>query len=251
MKVIISPAKSLDFDKQLPTKLSSKPIFFSEAEKINSLLKIKSQKSIKDLMKISEKLAELNWQRNQVFSNHNTKNRAAVYAFNGDVYSGLDAYSFSNDQINTMQNQLLILSGLYGILKPLDVIKPYRLEMGTPLKIGTYKNLYEFWKNKITEKLNTLLSDDELLVNLASKEYFDVVNSKILKGQVISPVFKDFKNGKFKIISFFAKKARGMMARHLIETQATTYNDILSFNKEDYQYSNRETTSESSPVFIR
>ena len=251
MKVIISPAKSLDFEKQLPTKLSSKPVFLNEAEKINSLLKIKSQKSIKDLMKISEKLAELNWERNQVFSNQNTKNRAAVYAFNGDVYSGLDPYSMSKDQINTMQNQLLILSGLYGILKPLDVIKPYRLEMGTPIKINACKNLYDFWKNKITEKLNTLLLDDELLVNLASKEYFDVVNSKILKGRIISPIFKDFKNGKLKIISFFAKKARGMMARHLIETQANTYDDILSFNKGEYKYSSRETSSESYPVFIR
>ena len=251
MKVIISPAKSLDFEKQLPTKLSTKPAFLVEADKINSLLKIKSQKSIGDLMKISEKLAELNWQRNQVFNDNNTKTRAAVFAFNGDVYNGLDAYSFSKEQINTMQNQLFILSGLYGILKPLDVIKPYRLEMGTPLKIDTSKNLYDFWKNKITEKLNSLVLNDDLLVNLASKEYFDVINHKILKGRVISPIFKDFKNGKFKIISFFAKKARGMMARHLIETQATSYNDILSFNKEHYQYSDRETTSESSPVFIR
>ena len=251
MKIIISPAKSLDFEKQLPTKLSSKPVFLNEAEKINSLLKIKSQKSLKDLMKISEKLAELNWERNQVFSNQSTKNRAAVYAFNGDVYSGLDAYSFSNKQIDTMQNKLFILSGLYGILKPLDVIRPYRLEMGTPLKIGASKNLYDFWRNKITEKLNTLLLDSDLLVNLASKEYFDVINIKILNSRIISPVFKDFKNGKFKIISFFAKKARGMMARHLIETQATSYNDILAFDKEDYKYSARETSTESSPVFIR
>ena len=178
MKVIISPAKSLDFEKQLPTNLSSKPVFLNEAEKINSLLKIKSQKSIKDLMKISEKLAELNWERNQVFNDNNTKTRAAVFAFNGDVYNGLDAYSFSKEQINTMQNQLFILSGLYGILKPLDVIKPYRLEMGTPLKIDTSKNLYDFWKNKITEKLNSLVLNDDLLVNLASKEYFDVINIK-------------------------------------------------------------------------
>ena len=158
MKVIISPAKSLDFEKQLPTKLSTKPAFLSEADKINSLLKIKSQKSIGDLMKISEKLAELNWQRNQVFNDNNTKTRAAVFAFNGDVYNGLDAYSFSKEQINTMQNQLFILSGLYGILKPLDVIKPYRLEMGTPLKIDTSKNLYDFWKNNLIKVINYFIS---------------------------------------------------------------------------------------------
>ena len=156
MKMIISPAKSLDFEKQLPTKLYTELEFSDEADKINSLLKLKSQKSLKDLMNISEKLAELNWQRNQTFNDNKTKSRAAVYAFNGDVYSGLDAYSFSKEQINTMQNQLLILSGLYGVLKPLDIIKPYRLEMGTPLKIDSSKNLYDFWKNKITERLNSI-----------------------------------------------------------------------------------------------
>ena len=251
MKMIISPAKSLDFEKQLPTKLNTELEFSDEADKINSLLKVKSQKSLKELMNISEKLAELNWQRNQAFNDNKTKSRAAVYAFNGDVYSGLDAYSFSKVQINTMQNQLLILSGLYGVLKPLDIIKPYRLEMGTPLKIDSSKNLYDFWKNKITERLNSMLLEDELLVNLASKEYFDVIDSKRLKSQVFSPVFKDLKNGKFKIISFFAKKARGMMARHLIEKKATSINEILSFNKEGYQYSEKETNSEFSPVFIR
>ena len=253
MKILISPAKSLDFDSTIDSLKCTQPVFLNKTSEINSVLKEKSPKDLMQLQGISQKLSDLNWKRNNDYvDNHNNKNsRPAVYAFNGDVYNGLDAYSFSKEQINTMQNQLFILSGLYGILKPLDLIKPYRLEMGTPLKIGTSKNLYDFWKNKITEKLNSLVLNDDLLVNLASKEYFDVINHKILKGRVISPIFKDFKNGKFKIISFFAKKARGMMARHLIETQATSYSDILSFNKERYQYSDRETTSESSPVFIR
>ena len=150
-----------------------------------------------------------------------------------------------------MQNQLRILSGLYGLLKPLDRIQPYRLEMGTSFQVGAHKNLYEFWKNKVTAQLQSELEAGELVVNLASKEYFGVIDTKALETQVVSPEFKDFKNGKLKIISFFAKKARGMMSRHLIEQNASTLEDIRSFTEAGYRFSEEETTNPMQPVFVR
>ena len=254
MKLLISPAKSLNFQRPLPTQNFTEPSFVKEAFEINKLLKMKSSKSLEELMNISEKLATLNWERNQVFSLEGPKKgerRAAVYAFNGDVYIGLDAYTLFGDKIEIMQSKLRILSGLYGILRPLDQIQPYRLEMGTPLKIGSSKNLYEFWSKKVTDQLNNELGINEILVNLASNEYFSVINTKDLKTLLINPVFKDFKNGKLKIISFYAKKARGMMARHLIEKNATTLEDILTFQKDGYRYSDEETNNELNPVFVR
>ncbi|MGB1405081.1 MAG: YaaA family protein, partial [Flavobacteriaceae bacterium] len=155
------------------------------------------------------------------------------------------------DKIGQMQMMLRILSGLYGVLKPLDAIRAYRLEMGTTLKLGDFENLYAFWKEKISSQLQSELQKDELVVNLASKEYFSAVDAKALSNQIISPQFKDFKNGKLKIISFFAKKARGMMARHLIDQQANTLEEILSFNKEGYAFSASETKDPMSPVFVR
>ena len=251
--MVISPAKSLQFDKQLPTSTQTQPHFSGEAEKINSLLKKKSPKQLSQLMSISDKLAELNWERNQAFqlpeSKENT--RAAIYAFNGDVYQGLDAYTLADEKIDQMQNQLRILSGLYGLLKPLDGIQPYRLEMGTSFQVGAHKNLYEFWKNKVTAQLQSELEAGELVVNLASKEYFGVIDTKALETQVVSPEFKDFKNGKLKIISFFAKKARGMMSRHLIEQNASTLEDIRSFAEAGYRFSEEETTNPMQPVFVR
>jgi len=251
--MVISPAKSLQFDKQLPTSIQTQPHFSGEAEKINSLLKKKSPKQLSQLMSISDKLAELNWERNQAFqlpeSKENT--RAAIYAFNGDVYQGLDAYTLADEKIDQMQNQLRILSGLYGLLKPLDGIQPYRLEMGTSFKVGVHKNLYSFWKDKITAQLNSEMESNELFVNLASNEYFSAVDSKMLNAEIISPQFKDFKNGKLKIISFFAKKARGMMARHLIENNASTLEDVLSFSSGGYAFNESETKDPLNPVFVR
>lgn len=253
MKILISPAKSLDFQKPLPTEHFSEPVFSEEATRINLLLKKKSPKLLRKLMNISDQLAELNWERNQNFKATEAENesRAAVYTFNGDVYTGLDVHSLSSDKIDLMQKELRILSGLYGFLKPLDLIQPYRLEMGTKLPIGKHKNLYSFWKKKITAQLNSELEPNEMVVNLASKEYFEVIDTSELNAPLISPEFKDFKNGKLKIISFFAKKARGMMARHLIETKASSLNQIRSFNSDGYRYSTEETTSESRPVFVR
>ena len=253
MKIVISPAKSLDFQKPLPTQEYTIPVFVNDAEKINNLLKKKSPESLQKLMNISEKLANLNWNRNQAFLNSNNKNnnRAAIYTFNGDVYEGLDAHTLEDNKIDIMQKKLRILSGLYGILKPLDLIQPYRLEMGTKLSVGNSTDLYQFWKKKVTDKLVNELERNELLVNLASKEYFSVVDAKVIKSPIVSPEFKDFKNGKLKIISFYAKKARGMMARYLIEKNAKSLDDINSFEISGYRLSNEETTNKFNPVFIR
>jgi cytoplasmic iron level regulating protein YaaA (DUF328/UPF0246 family) len=253
MKILLSPAKSLDFKSKIPTNNFTEPLFLKEADKINSVLKKKSKKQLKELMNISDQLAELNYNRYQNFSIHFTPENArqAIYAFSGDVYVGLDAYSITKRKINKLQDAVRILSGMYGVLKPLDLIQPYRLEMGTNLKVGSNKNLYEFWDKKITEALNSELTEDELVLNLASNEYFKSVNTKLLKGNLISPVFKDFKNGKLKIISFFAKKARGSMARFIIENDIKNYDDLMSFDTDGYQFSRNETKSQDKPVFIR
>jgi cytoplasmic iron level regulating protein YaaA (DUF328/UPF0246 family) len=189
-------------------------------------------------MGISDKLAELNWQRNQdwktPFSPENA--RPAVFAFDGDVYTGLDAYSIPLEKLNILQERLRILSGLYGLLKPLDLMQAYRLEMGTKLPIGENKNLYEFWKPSIAKALNKELKKGELFVNLASNEYFSAVDFKALAVRVITPEFKDYKDGKLKIISFFAKKARGLMVRYIIDTNAETIEDLKGFNYEGYLF---------------
>ena len=239
MKIVISPAKSLDFESPLPTKLYSEYGFQKQSLAIDAVLKKKSPKQLSDLMSISDKLSDLNWQRNQQrnVAEITTENaRPAIYAFSGDVYIGLDAYSLSEEKINLLQDQLRILSGLYGLLKPLDLMQPYRLEMGTKLPIGANKNLYEFWKATITKELNSQLEKDELFVNLASNEYFDAVDVKKLKVPVITPEFKDYKDGKLKIISFFAKKARGMMVRYILDTNTQTIDDLKGFNHEGYAF---------------
>ncbi|WP_025742305.1 peroxide stress protein YaaA [Aquimarina pacifica] len=253
MKIVVSPAKSLDFETQLPTKKYTEPVFLSEAEKLNILLQKKSPKKLSELMSISDKLAQLNWQRNQdwklPFTNQNA--RQAVYAFNGDVYTGLDAYTIPEEKLDMLQDRLRILSGLYGIIKPLDLIQPYRLEMGTKLKVGRKNNLYEFWKKEVTQHLNDELAEDELFVNLASNEYFSVIDKKLLKVPIITPQFKDWKGDKLKMISFFAKKARGMMVRYIIDTNAETIEDLKGFNYEGYGFSEEHTTKPGELVFVR
>ena len=225
----------------------------AQSEKLNAILKKKKPKALSDLMSISDNLAQLNWERNQSFSLPFTPENArpAVYAFNGDVYQGLDAYSISEDKLDALQDSLRILSGLYGILKPLDLIQPYRLEMGTQLKVGRKKNLYEFWKKDLTKALNDELKDDELFINLASNEYFGAVDEKALKVPVITPIFKDWKNDKLKVISFFAKKARGAMVRYIIDSNAKTLEDVKGFDLDDYVYSKEHTLKEHQPVFVR
>lgn len=253
MKIIISPAKSLDFKTELPIKNFSIPNFLSESKKINELLKKKSPSELKSLMSISEKLAELNWNRNNTFKTpFNIENaRPSIFTFNGDVYSGLDAFSLSMDQLNQAQKSLRILSGLYGLLKPLDLIQPYRLEMGTKLNVEGSLNLYGFWRNKITNKLNDELNENEFFVNLASNEYSSAIDRKLLKTTMISPSFKDMKNGKLKIISFYAKKARGMMVRYILDNEIINLEDLRGFDYGGYSYSSEESEKMKELVFIR
>jgi cytoplasmic iron level regulating protein YaaA (DUF328/UPF0246 family) len=238
MKIVISPAKSLNLDKELPTSLFTEATFLKQAETIQKTLKKKKPKQLIELMDISEKLADLNWQRNQDWQLPFTANNArpAIYTFDGEVYTGLNAYSLPVEKIGVLQEKLRILSGLYGILKPLDLMQAYRLEMGTSIPIGSNKNLYEFWKKSITDYFNSELNKDELFVNLASNEYFSAVDVKRLKVPVITPEFKDYKDGKLKMISFFAKKARGLMVRYIIDTNAETVDDLKGFNYEGYAF---------------
>lgn len=238
MKIVISPAKSLNLEKELPTQFHTESPFLKQSETIQKTLKKKKPKELMDLMHISEKLADLNWQRNQDWSLPFTPNNArpAVFTFDGEVYTGLDAFTIPEEKLTSLQEKLRILSGLYGVLKPLDLMKAYRLEMGTSLPIGTKKNLYEFWKKTVTESLNSELQTDELFVNLASTEYFSAVDVKNLKVPVITPEFKDYKDGKLKMISFFAKKARGLMVRYIIDTNAETVEDLKAFNYEGYVF---------------
>ena len=238
MKIVISPAKSLNLDKELPTPLFTEASFLKQAETIQKTLKKKKSKQLMELMDISEKLADLNWQRNQdwqlPFTPENA--RPAIYTFDGEVYTGLDVYSLPAEKVKVLQVKLRILSGLYGILKPLDLMQAYRLEMGTSIAIGTKKNLYEFWKKILTDQLNSELNKDELFVNLASNEYFSAVDVKKLKVPVITPEFKDYKDGKLKMISFFVKIARGLMVRYIIDTNAESVDDLKGFNYEGYAF---------------
>lgn len=238
MKIVISPAKSLNFESEVPTAQFSEPQFLKQATTIHTTLKKKNPKQLAELMSISDKLADLNWQRNQNWHTPFTpaNARQAIYSFDGDVYMGLDVYSLSLDKLDDLQNKLRILSGLYGLLKPLDLMQAYRLEMGTTMAVGKNKNLYEFWKKTITQALNDEMQADELFINLASNEYFSAVDVKSLKVPVITPEFKDYKDGKLKIISFFAKKARGLMVRYILDTNAQTIEDLKGFNYQGYQF---------------
>lgn len=253
MKIIISPAKSLEEEKKLPTSKVSQPDFFDDAIKLNRKLARMSKPELSKLMKISDNLADLNYGRFQEFdeTNKTDKARPAVYLYNGDVYSGLDVYSLPNKKINQLQSTLRIMSGMYGVLKPLDLIQPYRLEMGIKLATQGNDNLYEFWKEKVTESLNSELKKDEIFLNLASKEYSKAIDKKALKTEMVSPVFKDLKNGKLKIIAIYAKKARGAMVRYILDKNASSMDDILGFDYMDYGYSEKYTEKENEPVFVR
>lgn len=252
MKIVISPAKSLDFTTPLTTDIYSGAEFLKEARQVQNVLKTLSPKVLSNLMDISDKLADLNWQRNQDWKTPFTpKNaRPAIFAFDGEVYTGIDVHSIPFDKLEDLQSRLRILSGLYGVLKPLDLIQPYRLEMGTKIAVGDAKNLYAFWKNNVTAALNKSMAKGELFVNLASTEYFSAVDIKALKVPVITPEFKDYKDGKLKIISFFAKKARGMMVRYIIDTNAQTIEDLKGFNYEGYVF-DANLSSDVKLVFTR
>ena len=252
MKIIISPAKSLDFENKAATSLHTQPRFLEQSEKLNKKLKTLSKKKLADLMSISDDLARLNYERNQEWETPFTPENAkqAIYAFTGAVFQGIDVNSLAEEKIPLLQDRLRILSGLYGLLKPLDLIQPYRLEMGTRLKVGTKDNLYKFWDNSVANALNDELADDELLVNLASTEYFKVIPKKVLKADMITPVFKDFKNGQYKTIMTYAKMARGYMVRYIIDHNAKTLEELKGFKSEGYGFS-EEMSSGNELVFTR
>ena len=254
MLIVLSPAKTLDYSID-PKSNHTAPQFLSQSSKLIKTLKEKEPKDIASLMGLSDKLATLNfdryqsWKASKVMSN-NTK--PSMLVFKGDVYQGLDAENFNSNQLRFAQKHLRILSGLYGILRPMDVIKPYRLEMGTKLQTPKGKNLYEFWgssiQDNVLDDLNSQKSD--LLINLASKEYFSVLGKMPDYVNVISPVFKDYKNGKHKIISFYAKRARGLMAKWIIQQKIKDFEKLSDFNLDGYYYSEKESTL-TEPVFLR
>lgn len=254
MITLISPAKTLDFESEIPSKITSEPIFQSEPVRLMKKLKSLSRKKISMLMSLSENLSDVNYQRFQIWSDLPSKEaqRQAMYLFKGEVYLGLDPYSFTEQHNSFAQNNLRILSGLYGFLRPLDMVQAYRLEMGTKLSVGRKKNLYEFWEDKISKEINKELASHNhgVVVNLASNEYYKAANEKGINFPVITPVFKDFKNGDYKVISFFAKKARGYMARWIIQNEILDPSKLIEFNQHGYSY-NDLLSSINEIVFTR
>lgn len=254
MLIVVSPAKNLDYESPLTTEKFSQPELLDDSQELIERCRQLTPADLSSLMSISDKLAGLNaarfgeWQL--PFTAENA--RPAVLAFNGDVYTGLDAKTFDQRDFHFAQDKLRILSGLYGVLRPLDLMQAYRLEMGTKLDNQRGSNLYQFWGEIVTDKLNESLEkeSDPVLVNLASNEYFKVVKKKKLQASVITPAFKDWKNGEYKMISFFAKKARGLMARYIIQNQLTEVEQLKGFDLDGYQYSESLSTG-LSPVFTR
>ena len=244
--MLVSPAKNLDFDSPLPTTKFTEPSMLKDAEELVETCQKLAPSDLASLMHISDKLSILNAERFASFTTPFTPDNArqAVFAFNGDVYGGLDAASLSEADIDFAQKHLRILSGLYGLLKPLDLMQAYRLEMGTKLQNNRGKSLYEFWGESITHALNEELGDGEqhVLVNLASNEYFSSVKKKLLNATIVTPQFKDEKNGKYKIISFYAKKARGLMARYIIQNRITDVEGLKGFDLAGYHYSEAESS---------
>ena len=240
MLFLLSPAKKLDYDTPLRAEHHTQPLFVKQAAGLIEVLKTKSAQDIAGLMSLSPALSELNAARYAEWSPTFTQTNArpAVLAFNGDVYEGLDAGSLSDRQLTWAQDHIAILSGLYGVLRPLDLMQPYRLEMGTRLETAKGKNLYEYWGGAIADYLNSVLQDRKpaLIINLASEEYFKSVDRNVLKARVVQCVFQEWKSEAWKVISFHAKRARGLMARYAIEHQVRTPQDLLAFDSEGYAY---------------
>jgi uncharacterized protein len=245
MLIVISPAKTLDYETAPIIKDFTQPEFLKESKKLVSELKKLGPAEVSSLMKISDKLGTLNFLRfNDWKTPFNLNNaKQALLAFKGDVYTGIEAETFSNQDLKFAQKHLRILSGLYGVLRPLDLMQPYRLEMGTQFENKQGKDLYEFWGSKITEQINKDLkaSKSKYLINLASNEYFKSLQADDINAEIIVPVFKDFKNGKYKIISFYAKKARGLMSAYIIKNRLKDPEDIKKFNVDGYKFYKSES----------
>lgn len=254
MLMVVSPAKALDEATPVQTDLRTEGAFNTQAAELIDELQAIGPVEVGQLMHISDKLAELNYERFQDWKLPFPADKAkqAAWLFKGDVYQGLDAYSLDDASIEYIQNHLRILSGLYGLLKPCDDMLPYRLEMGTKFTNKKGKDLYTFWDKKITDLLNQQLAESgsQTLVNLASNEYFKAVKKKSLNGRIITPIFKDWKGGKYKIISFYAKKARGLMARYAADHKIENAEGLKSFDTDGYQF-NAEMSSETDWVFTR
>ena len=254
MLIVISPAKNLDLDTPVPALKTSQPKLLEHAQTLTDQLQQMAPHQVSELMHISDKLGQLNFERFQQWRTPFTKKNArpALLTFAGDVYQGLDAQTFSEDDFTFAQQHLRILSGLYGVLRPLDLMQAYRLEMGTRLSNARGKDLYAFWGDLITQQLNAQIkkSHAQALVNLASNEYFKAVNTQMLSVPLIEPVFKDWKNGQYKIISFFAKKARGLMSAYIIKNKLTEVEELKLFDYGGYTY-NEAMSSGKKWVFTR
>ena len=254
MLAILSPAKTLDYETPLKTKLNSQPIYGRESNQLIKTLRTFEPFEVASLMKISDKLADLNHKRYVEWRNKpaESKTRPAALAFKGDVYQGLEAESFNDNDLKFAQRHLRILSGLYGLLRPLDAIQPYRLEMGTKLKTSKGQNLYDYWGTKLTTGLNEALKESKegTLVNLASNEYFGAVQPKLLEGSLLNIGFKEKRNGQLKFVSFSAKKARGLMAKFIIKERLKNPDDLKHFDLEDYKF-NKKLSSELDWTFSR
>jgi len=254
MLIVISPAKKLDYTNPAPATECSQPQFLDRAAELIAIMAEKDSYEIADLMKLSMKLADLNMQRYQQWHTPFTAENAkqALFAFTGDVYQGLDAGTLSQESMDFAQQHLRILSGLYGLLRPLDLMQPYRLEMGTKLASDRGRNLYAFWGSVITDAVNDALAaqDDDVLINLASNEYFSAIQTTNIKGRIITPVFKELRNDSYRIISFNAKKARGFMSRYIIENRLSNPEELKAFDIADYAF-NADLSSTNEFVFTR
>ena len=254
MLIVISPAKTLDYETPAKTKVFTAPDYLDYSQQLINRLRNLSSLDISELMKVSTKIADLNFDRYETWKKPFTPKNAkqAILAFKGDVYTGLDAETFKADDFKFAQNHLRVLSGLYGLLRPLDLMQPYRLEMGTKLDTEKGKNLYEFWGSDITQGLNKQLKKikSDTLINLASNEYFKSVKPKELNATIITPAFKEYKNGEYKMIGIYAKKARGLLSRYIIKNKLSDPEDLKSFNEEGYRF-NKTLSKGNNWVFTR
>lgn len=254
MKILLSPAKSLDYDQKIDTPFTEEAHFLKEADYLAQKLQKMSKKKLGELMNISENLSDLNHQRYQDWQTPTTLNadaQPAVTVFTGEAYKGLDVSTFSKKDFENAQKDLMILSGMYGILKPLDLMYPYRLEMGTRWNVTPKtKNLYAYWGSKLADFINNETEENEVIVNLASNEYFKAVDRKVLKSRIVTPVFKDLKGNEFKVIMMYAKHARGAMTRDIIQNQYKDIEDLKGYNVDGYSF-NEKMSNDNEWVFVR
>ena len=254
MLIVVSPAKTLDYETTPKTRVFTQPDYLQNSQELITLLKKLSSPEISKMMSVSQKIADLNVGRFKTWDKKFTENNAkqSVLAFKGDVYTGLDAESFTSKNFSFAQKHLRVLSGLYGLLRPLDLMQPYRLEMGSKLDTQHGKNLYQFWGSTITEGLNKQLKKikSEYLINLASNEYFKAVKPKELNAEIITPAFKEYKDGEYKMIGIYAKKARGLLSRYIILNQLKNPEEIKSFSEDGYKF-NKKLSEGNTWVFSR